>query len=403
MPLFIWLFVAAAALYLPAVLTALQVRLSFAAVLVIALQLRVPMFLTEPTLSDDVWRYLHDGRAQHAGVNPYLYAPADARTAQYRGPEYANINHPNLPTIYPPVAQYAFRMAAASAAPLFVWRLMLLAAEVATLIAGALLLKKRGLPPANLALYAWHPLAIIEGIGSAHLEPLGIAFLVVTAGWLASGPRARAGAALALSVATKLVAAPLLMLQARHARLTACFALTLLAVYLPFMTEGSNVFGSLRLFSETWESNGSIYALVAPLLGGREYRLMAAGVLMLLLAVLAWYRWAFTEAGFAFFFALFLFSPVVHPWYLLWLLAFLPFRKQPFDRTGLAALLWTCSVVASYSAHQQQLVTGTWHIPANLLLAEYVPVYLLLISAATSLPFSQMKLTPMIMKNPANM
>ncbi len=401
-PLFIWLFVAAAALYVPAALTAMQLRLSFVTVLVIALQLRIPMFFTEPTLSDDVWRYLHDGRAQVAGINPYAYAPDDPRTAQYRGPEFTRINHPHLPTIYPPVAQFAFRLAAAAPDPLLAWRLLLLGAELAILIAGALLLKQRGLPAANLALYAWHPLAIVEGIGSAHLEPIGIALLVMTALFVARGFPGRTGAAFAASVAAKLVAAPLVLFIAWNRRTLLFFVAILGAVYLPFVLDGSNALGSLRVFSETWESNGSVFSLVAPLTGGRQYRLLAVAVVIGLLGLLSWKQNQFVDAALAFFLTSFLLSPVVHPWYLLWLLPFVAMRERPFDLIGCAALVWTITVVLAYSAQQQLLATGVWKITERMLLAEYAPVYLLII-AATARPFSQMKLVPITRKNAAKM
>jgi hypothetical protein len=402
--LFILLFVTAALLYLPAALQAMQMRLPFAAVLVIALQLRLPMFLAEPTLSDDVWRYIHDGRAQAAGVNPYLYAPSDPRTAQYRGPEFAQINHPELPTIYPPVAQLAFRLAATTIDPLFVWRLLVLAAEIIILITGALLLKRHDLPAANLALYAWHPLAIIEGVGSAHLEPIAVAFLVVACLWLSSAAHARAGAALAASVAAKLVALPLLLLLGlRNRRAALAFAFVLLAVYLPFSFDNANAFGSLRIFTETWESNASIYALAVPFVGARDYRLLAAIILAGIVVLLSARRTSLNDGAFIFFLAFFLLSPVVHPWYLLWVLAFLSLRRRPLDPLGCAALTWTISIVLAYSAQEQFLATGLWRIPESMLLAEYVPVYLLLIMAATALPFSQMKLTPITRKNAAKM
>ena len=402
-PLFIWLFVAAAALYVAAALTAMQLRLSFVSVLVIALQLRIPMFFTEPTLSDDVWRYLHDGRAQAAGINPYAYAPDDPRTVQYRGPEFARINHPQLPTIYPPVAQFAFRLAVATPDPLLAWRLLILAAELTILIAGALLLKRHGLPPANLALYAWHPLAIVEGIGSAHLEPIGIAFLVVTAFFVTRGFPGRTGASLAASVAAKLVAAPLLIFSTRNTRTLLFFIAVLSAVYLPFILDGSNAFGSFRIFSETWESNGSVFALIAPMIGGRQYRLLAAAVIIGLLGLLKWKQNQFVDAALAFFLTLFLLSPVVHPWYLLWLVPFLAMRARPFDLIGCTALAWTITVVLAYSAQEQLLATGVWKITERMLLAEYAPVYLLLIIAATARPFSQMKLAPITRKNAAKM
>src|SRR5688572_8653974 len=163
-PVFLFLFAVAVCAYLLAVRVARFDRVSLKVVVLWAILLRLPMFVAPPSLSDDVWRYIHDGNAQRAGVNPYRYAPADTATGNYRGPEYGRINHPNLPTIYPPLAQLTFRIAAWSPRTLIVWRLFLLAAEIGIVLAGAAFLRRRNGNTGNLAIYAWHPLAIIESI-----------------------------------------------------------------------------------------------------------------------------------------------------------------------------------------------------------------------------------------------
>ncbi|HEY0672379.1 MAG TPA: hypothetical protein VGD27_08940 [Longimicrobiales bacterium] len=402
-PLFLLLFLAAAALYLLAVRCALRLRLPFAPIFVTAIVLRIPLFFAQPSLSDDVWRYLHDGRAQLAGVNPYAFAPADARTAPFRGPEYDDINHPELRTIYPPVAQYVFRLMAATPAPLLCWRLLLLVAELVLLTAAAMLLRARGQPPANLALYAWHPLAIVETVGSAHLDPVAIAFLLLTLTALAKSRPLHAGMALAASVGAKLIAAPLLMFTLGRPRVLLAFAVTMIVLYLPFGHSGS-VFGSLGVFAETWESNGSLFQLMGPFVGGWVYRWVAAALLVIILARLAWQRVSVDAAAFVYLFALFALAPVVHPWYLLWILALLPLRRVPFDAVGSAALVWTVTVSLAYSAHTQQLAHGGWRIPSLLLYLEYVPVYALLVAQNnTARRFFSMNWMPSTMKTVAKM
>ena len=41
----------------------------------VAIGLRVVVLPSEPSLTDDFWRYLWDGHVQRAGMNPYLFAP----------------------------------------------------------------------------------------------------------------------------------------------------------------------------------------------------------------------------------------------------------------------------------------------------------------------------------------
>src|SRR5258708_13992879 len=61
--------------------------------------------LNPPRLSTDVYRYISDGRVQSAGINPYLYLPADTSLAQLRANDiYPNINPKTFAhTLYPPV------------------------------------------------------------------------------------------------------------------------------------------------------------------------------------------------------------------------------------------------------------------------------------------------------------
>ena len=43
----------------------------------VAAALRLPLIVSPPFLSTDVYRYVWDGRVQAAGINPYRYLPAD--------------------------------------------------------------------------------------------------------------------------------------------------------------------------------------------------------------------------------------------------------------------------------------------------------------------------------------
>lgn len=85
----------------------------------IALLLRAPALALPVGHSDDVYRYLWDGAVQQAGHSPYAGPPDAAEYAPVRAahPELpARLNHRELPTIYPPVAQLFFRAHAALSA-----------------------------------------------------------------------------------------------------------------------------------------------------------------------------------------------------------------------------------------------------------------------------------------------
>ena len=60
--------------------------------LLLALAFRLTMWWSPPTLSEDIYRYVWDGRVQLAGINPYHYAPDAAELAHLRNHLYVGIN-----------------------------------------------------------------------------------------------------------------------------------------------------------------------------------------------------------------------------------------------------------------------------------------------------------------------
>ena len=76
--------------------------------LVLAAAWRVPLLLSPPTLSTDVYRYVWDGRIQRLGYDPYLVVPSDSAVRHLHTPETLLMNHPDFPTPYPAVAELFF-------------------------------------------------------------------------------------------------------------------------------------------------------------------------------------------------------------------------------------------------------------------------------------------------------
>ena len=74
-----------------------------------AIAMQAIMFLTDPVLSSDIYRYVWDGIVQHAGISPYRYVPGNPALTALRAPNqdiFDNINRRDYaPTIYPPSAQ----------------------------------------------------------------------------------------------------------------------------------------------------------------------------------------------------------------------------------------------------------------------------------------------------------
>ncbi|MFQ5483058.1 MAG: hypothetical protein ACE5ER_09905, partial [Nitrospinaceae bacterium] len=149
---------------------------------------------------DDIYRYLWDGKVFAHGVNPYRYAPDEvtefkrfmiqepSRFAHtYDGASVREletlaqlkweneraltfmerINHPHLPTIYPPLAQYVFRLVAGLAPDsILAMRLAFLGFDLMTFFFLTALLKALGKPPAWSLIYFWSPLIVKETFNS---------------------------------------------------------------------------------------------------------------------------------------------------------------------------------------------------------------------------------------------
>jgi hypothetical protein len=158
-------------------------------IVITGLAARLLLFTSEPILEDDYQRYLWDGAVTAAGNNPYAVAPQDARRlseqsalgrlAGEAGVVIARINHPDLKTIYPPVAQGAFALANfVSPFSLASWRAVLLAFDLATLVLILLLLRETGRSPLWSTLYWWNPLVIKELFNSAHMDAVLFPFML---------------------------------------------------------------------------------------------------------------------------------------------------------------------------------------------------------------------------------
>jgi hypothetical protein len=379
--IFMGLYAAACAAYWVALLRVRARSISLTALLGSTLVLRAPLLLTVPSLSDDVWRYLHDGRAQLAGSSPYAFAPSDPATAAFRGPEHARINHPDLRTVYPPAAQAAFALAARLGASIWSWKLLLLAIELTLVAILAVILRQTRRPTGWAALYAWHPLAVIETAGSGHMDAIALLPALLAVALYHQRQWFAAGAATGASIAAKFVAAAYLpfLLRRNLLRVGAGAALGAGLFYAAYAQPGTaSLFGSLPVFARTWESNGSAYTLFASFVSPEQARLVSATIIA---ATIAWLLHKRTEPSSAMLtvtLVTLLCSPVVHPWYLLWLIALLAVNAGLNSMAERASLAWSITVVLAYTALGSYRAGADWKVADWAWWLQYVPVYALL-------------------------
>jgi alpha-1,6-mannosyltransferase len=329
--------------------------------LVLAAAWRVPLLLSPPTLSTDVYRYVWDGRIQRLGYDPYLVVPSDSAVRHLHTAETLLMNHPDFPTPYPAAAELFFRavtMVDDSARAMKSAAFVCDAALVAVLLWW---LSASHRSPWWVLAYAWNPLVALEGAGNGHIDLLGALGLVLTAALLARGRRAVAAVAFALAIGVKFLPVILVPLFWRRIRLRdAALGLGILAaLYIPFLGQGQLPLGSLGGYLARWRVNAPVYSAlewVFPTKGLVGVP-VAAGF-----AVALWTRWHLdldSPEAWAWPMALtLLFAPAIFPWYLIWVTPFL------FTPRALPLAVWTVSSLAVY-----------WPLPVwATMVIEYGPV-----------------------------
>lgn len=223
-------FVAAHAIAVAAWFFARRIRLPSRVTIAIAIALRLGVAFHPPLLSADVYRYLFDGRTLASGTNPYSVLPDDPR-----------VNHPEIPTIYPPHAEILF----AAVHRLTPWRLLLIAGDAAIVV----LLGDDGMA------YALFPPAIFEGAWNGHVE-------IVTALLLLIAWRRRSAVAAAFAAGMKVIpiaAVPAIFAaSSRRMRFAIVFAVALLAPAVPFLLTGAFMPG-MRDYATRWVFNSPLY------------------------------------------------------------------------------------------------------------------------------------------------
>jgi len=235
------------------------------AMLVAAVVFRLIAVAATPSLSDDVYRYVWDGRLQVSGHHPYKSAPADPMRAELRDETiYPKINHPEIPTIYPPLAEWLFAALASARFGVTGFKLALALLDVGVIGALWALLGVLRSPRDRVVLYAWNPLAVMEIAGSGHVEPLGMLFVVLAIVWITEGKAVRAGIALGAAVQAKLL--PLILVPGFARRLKVWPLIAMLAVVAittaPYALRGPWYGAGTIAYAQHWEHGAVIFAWV---------------------------------------------------------------------------------------------------------------------------------------------
>ena len=361
----------------------------------VAILFRLVFLLAIPSLSDDFYRFIWDGRLLAAGYHPFSELPRFYIEHKISIPGIDNalftkLNSPDYFTIYPPVDQFVFWLSAklfpsSILGSVLTMRVFVIMAEVGSLLMLKRLLKEYRLPQKNLLLYALNPLVIIELTGNLHLESFMIFFLLLSFWLLKDGKFSLSAISFALAICSKLV--PIILLPLLIARLGwkksiqyyLLVGITCLILFFPLLNMEivSGFTESIGYYFKKFEFNASIYYLV------REYGfwqygyniIQTAGWKLALWSTMIILVYTFIEGFFSlsivgsqrtaaqqlpishrswtidyglmtsylFIFAIyFSFATIVHPWYISTLVAFTVFSQHRF------AIVWSILIFLTY-------------------------------------------------------
>lgn len=401
-----------------------------------------------PVLSDDLFRYVWEGRVWLYGGNPFVEPPASETLRALRDSAiFPNINHAEVPTIYPPAAQGLFVLNAILGGGTTMLRWIFVVVEFCLLGWASRLLN---LSNRQLSRLVFSPLLIVETAWSGHIDAIAVALLVAAyAVWERRG--SSAGLFFGLSIATKflgviglvlVVLSPLRSRESRFDRLKlAVVSAAVVAVsYLPCLPNNpAEVVKGFQTYAASWRNNDGAFRLwdataewafsklgeadpgsgkvLVHLDGLDEWAVKvgatktwngqtlpnttfaadqvsqfvakvvgAATVVCALLFALWVLRDPWLGFGCVMLTLLFC-APTVHPWYVVWLL---PFAARSRGGWADASLLFSGLVLLGYLSWWSTARGGPWFVPAWAALIEFGAIAIV---ALRSRPTYSLKLT----------
>lgn len=352
-----------------------QITISLKYIFGVGLLLRLILIVATPILSDDYFRFVWDGHLSNLNINPFRFKPneiIDSLPTDNFQNLYVHLNSPNYFSIYPPLNQWCFYLIAQFEniqTSIITLRLIIIGFEIGLYWIIIKLLSRFKFNLNRIKHYWLNPLVIIELTGNLHSEGILIFFFLMGYYFLTKGQDLKAGLFLGLSFITKLFSAmfiPILVLKNGHYRwlkLALGFIPLVFISFLPFINAETapNFFNSLNLYFQNFEFNGSVFQVVR-WLGFQTVGydiIKIAGPLLSVISTLCilWITWRnyyknrkiILSALLLIITTYFIFTPILHPWYII-----LPLALSLFTRFNFP-LVWSFSIFLSYSFYNTEL------------------------------------------------
>lgn len=331
----------------------------------------IRLLVMESAPSDDVYRYIWEGNLVTAGENPYAFVADDPARTSFRDSNWEQMNNRDQPTAYPPLtlATFALINKLGYSPASYQWVFGFLDFTLITCILS--LLHRFQKPLKWAALYALSPLSFLAFAAEAHFDILMM--LPFFFGILCFSYHRYIAAALCLAIAIHFklmvaVAIPFFIWRTPPKAWIA-FSVALCLPLIPLFSDYSDMLAGVAHFGSIANFNGPIYQCLNFVLQDEhnlDRQLEIANLSTAVIYAAIWLSIAILflrkkltpiSAATSALATLLLLSPVIHFWYLAWVLPFIVLSPRLSWLTlsvtsGLYFLVWH-----HFSA------TGDWALP----------------------------------------
>lgn len=348
--------------------------------------IKIFFLTTTPIGSDDYYRYVWDGKVSVSGLNPYQYAPNDTTLSLLHSDILpAKVSYPHIKTIYFPVAQWLFTLNYfVSGENVIALKFIYLLFELMILISVYFLLRKLDGDLKFILIYAALPLITFQFFIDAHIDLPGAALMIAAVALYFYNKKIPAYILLGLSLSVKptgFLLVPILFFNEKDIRAKISAAsiplLIFLFTFLPYVFTASPI-DTLINFSTHWTFNGMIYNFLKIFIADNLTVRIICGTLFIIayLFILLKEKDIIPKIYLAIF-CLMLFSPIAHPWYLVWFAVLLPIVRSYAGIYFVGAISLTSFTVLNFQS------TGVWKEYSLVLLLQYLPLVPLIINEFT--------------------
>lgn len=380
-----------------------QINIPFKAILISAILTRLFLLFAFPLLSDDIYRFIWDGRCWYYGIHAFEYTPSEIirQYPQFSGLNkelFSHLNSPNYFSVYPLVCQLIFYLSVlicpdSIIGTAIIIKLLIFLIELSGIYYLIKLVQFHKWNRNRVLIYILNPLVVIEIFGNAHFEGAMAGFFIIALYYLiAKSKIINASFYWALSIASKMVSAIFLPIYLfknefkKNIKLYVWIALFSLPLWFLILLT-PNIFTSINLYFQNFEFNASIYYIlrwIGTMIKGYNPIHLVGPFLsissLLLCLTIAWYKRKeqLPYNTMLLMFSIYLFlATTVHPWYLILMVLLSLFTGYIYP------LVWSALIVLTYANYK----TNAYHEELILISLEYIITMAILLYELINKPF----------------